>query len=199
MRPGEDPDVQLMLAVKAGDSAAFKELYGKYARQIVRYAMQFVQSQSRAEELAQDVFLQVYRARKSYEPRARFTTWLYRIATNTCLTEVRRPEHRVRMEPLGGTDPDDESERAGELADPRIADGEATAIASQVKERMQALLEGLPPQQKAALLLARVEGFSYEEIAESLSCSVSAVKSLVHRATVAMRDGLGDILGTEAT
>src|SRR3990172_5179273 len=98
--PTSDPDVQLMLRFRDGDEEAFRELFEKHSRAIVNFAYHFVGNRQRAEELAQDVFLQIYRAGARYEPQAKFTTWLYRIATNACLNEVRRPEHRYRKRPL---------------------------------------------------------------------------------------------------
>src|SRR5262245_7930389 len=177
-----------MLAAQAGDTEAFQQLYGKYARQIVRFAMQFCGSQARAEELAQDVLRQAHRARSRYEARARFRTWLFRIATNTCLSEMRRPEHRTATFSLDDADEEDEGSR--DLPDPDSPEGESAALASEKRERLRQLLAQLPPQQRAALLLARAEGFSYEEVAESLGVSVPAVKSLIHRGTVALRDGM---------
>jgi RNA polymerase sigma-70 factor, ECF subfamily len=194
VQPEDDPDVQRMLAVQAGDPGAFQELYNKYARQMVRFAMQFVGSQARAEELGQDVFLQVFRARRRYQPRARFATWLFRIATNACLTEVRRPEHRSRVESINAVDPASDRDVQVDLSDPAALEGETAALSQELRGRIRTLLERLPPQQRAALLLARTEGFSYEDVAASLDCSVSAVKSLIHRATVTLRDGLRDYL-----
>src|SRR5437867_7693679 len=104
-----------MLAVQAGNTAAFEELYSKYDRQVVRFAMQFVGSQARAEEITQDVFLQIYRARQRYQPQARFATWLYRIATNACLTDLRRPEHRSRTQSLDAPDPSGERDTPLEI------------------------------------------------------------------------------------
>ena len=146
---GDDPDVQRMLAVQRGDREAFEQLFQRHIGAVVGFATQFVGSRARAEEIAQEVFLQVYRTRAHYVPRARFTTWLYRMASNACLSEVRRAEHHARA---ASPSPDSA--------------------------------------QRAAILLARVEGLSYEEVAESLSCSVAAVKSLVHRATLALRDAV---------
>ena len=107
--PASDPDVQLMLRVRAGDAEAFRELFEKHSRAIVNFAYHFVGNRQRAEEIAQDVFLQIYRAAGRYEPHAKFTTWLYRIATNACLNEVRRPEHRHPRRSLEHQ-PDDERE-----------------------------------------------------------------------------------------
>jgi RNA polymerase sigma-70 factor (ECF subfamily) len=182
-----DPDVQLMLAVQQGDEAAFHRLFEKHVAGVIGFAMQLVGNRARAEELAQDVFLQVFRTRSRYAPRARFKTWLYRMVTNACLSELRRPEHRVRLQPL---DPP-----AGEqMDDPRASveipgrSGEEMALDREAVDRLRAAVAELPAQQRAALLLARVNGLSYEEVAASLSCSVSAVRSLIHRATVTLRE-----------
>jgi RNA polymerase sigma-70 factor (ECF subfamily) len=177
-----------MLAVQRGDEAAFDRLFEKHAAAVVRFARQFVRSQARAEELAQDVFLQIYRNRSGYRPTAKFTTWLYRIVTNACLSEVRRPEHKVRFEqppPSAGHEEPDPP-----LVDADEPTPEETLLSREAVDTIQRALEALPAQQRAALLLARVEGMSYEDVAESVSCSVSAVKSLIHRATVTLRKKL---------
>jgi len=179
-----------MLAVQRGDRSAFQQLFEKHVGGVVRFAAQLVGTWARAEEVAQEVFLQVYRTRARYAPRARFKTWLYRMVTNACLSERRRAEHRSRVVardgmPEAGEDP-------ARAVDPPVCSSEDAAMSRETVERIRTGLALLPPQQRAALLLARVEGLSYEEVAESLSCSVSAVKSLVHRATVALRDQLRD-------
>jgi len=181
-----DPDVELMLAVQRDDAAAFEQLFAKHIGAVVGFATRFVRTRARAEELAQDVFLQVYRHRKDYEPQARFATWLYRMVTNACLTEVRRADYRVRTQSIDQPAPGRED--PPQLADPSQRTLETDAASREALERMHVFLNELPPQQRAALLLARVEGFSYEQVAEALSCSVSAVKSLIHRATVAVRE-----------
>jgi RNA polymerase sigma-70 factor, ECF subfamily len=188
-----DPDVRLMLAVQqSNDEAAFEALFRKYIRQVAGFAVSFVGSRARAEEIAQEAFVQVYRARQRYRPQARFATWLYRIVTNLCVSEVRRAEYRgVRVTGGGRDDPGHDSE-PDFLPDETARSGEEDLLVREDMDRIRALVEGLPAQQRAAVLLARVEGFSYEEVASSLACSVSAVKSLIHRATVSLRDGLRD-------
>jgi len=180
-----DPDVQLMLAVQAGNTAAFERLFEKHIGAVVGFATQFVGSRARAEELAQDVFLQIYRTRQRYVARARFATWLYRMVTNACLSEVRRADYRARAHSLdqpGTRDTDD----AVPIEVPTRSSEEDVA-GREALEQLHTAVAALPAQQRAALLLARVEGLSYEEVAEALSCSVAAVKSLVHRATVTLR------------
>lgn len=186
VNPQQDPDVQLMLAVQRDSREAFDTLFRKYIGPVVAFASSYVGSRARAEELAQDAFVQLYRARHQYEPRARFKTFLYRIVTNVCLSDVRRSHHRQRAGEMPLLDP------GADAAESDARTGEEDLALRQDVDRMrQAVLE-LPPQQRAALLLARVEGLSYEEVARSLACSVSAVKSLIHRATVSLREQLRD-------
>jgi len=184
-----DPDVQLMLAVQRGDAAAFQQLFEKHIAGVVGFATQFVGSRARAEELAQDVFLQIYKTRARYLPRARFTTWLYRMVTNACLSEVRRADYRGRVQSIDQPRGDDDNGPAPPIEVPTRSSEDA-AMTSEAVESIRAALADLPAQQRAALLLARVEGLSYEEVAASLSCSVSAVKSLIHRGTVTLRERL---------
>jgi len=183
-----------MLRVRAGDDTAFRALFEKHSRAIVNFAYQFVGSRDRAEELTQDVFLQLHRAAPRYEPQARFTTWLYRIARNACLNEVRRPEHRF---PARSLDQQSDEEREGpeiQLPDASAREGERTLAGRELEARMQEALAGLPEHQRTALLLSRTEGMSYRDVAETLECSESAVKSLVFRATASMRKALAEFL-----
>jgi RNA polymerase sigma-70 factor (ECF subfamily) len=182
-----DSDVQLMLAVQQGDQAAYHRLFEKHVAGVIGFAMQFVGNRARAEELAQDVFLQIYRTRSRYAPRARFKTWLYRMVTNACLSELRRPEHRVRLEPLDPP-PGEHMDDPSASAEVPGRSSEEMALDHETLDRLRAAVAELPAQQCAALLLARVNGLSYDEVAASLSCSVSAVKSLIHRATVTLRE-----------
>ena len=191
LNPEDDPDVQLMLAVQRGDDSAFRQLFEKHVGGLVGFAVQFVGVRARAEELAQDVFLQVYRMRMRYAPRARFATWLYRMLTNACLTEMRRVEYRVRVQPVEGR-PAVGDDPASAL-DTLTPSAEDALLSRESLDSMQRGLGALPPQQRAALLLARVEGMSYEEVAATLSCSVSAVKSLIHRATVSLRERVREV------
>ena len=184
-----DPDVQLMLAVQRGDMGAFQELFEKYVPGVVGFATRFVGTRARAEELAQDVFLQIYRTRTRYVPTARFATWLFRIVTNACLSEVRRADYHGRVQSIDHPTAHGSDDSALPVEVPTRSSEDAL-LSREALDRMRAALSELPPQQRAALLLARVEGFSYEEVANSLSCSVSAVKSLIHRATVTLRDRL---------
>jgi RNA polymerase sigma-70 factor (ECF subfamily) len=179
-----DPDAALLLAFRRGDASAFRTLFERHARAMVAFCHHYVRDAARAEELAQDVFVKLFRAADRYEPSARFKTFLYRIAANHCLNELRRGEYAARAA-QGADEPADPDALASGTAGPD-ADAEARMLEAAVK----ALLDRLPEKQRTAFVLARFEGLSYEEIADVLETTVSAVKSLVHRATVAAADAL---------
>lgn len=181
-----------MARVRRGDQAAYRALYEKHLSAVARYAARFTGNAARADELAQDVFLQVYRARERWEPRAKFTTWLYTIAHNLCLNEVRRFDYRGRFEPL--ETPDGEPV---ELADARALAGDARVSSVELEERLRALLAELPETQRTALLLSRVQGLRYEEIGDVLGCTEQAVKSLIFRATRRLKEGLKEWIQDE--
>ncbi|HZY05023.1 MAG TPA: sigma-70 family RNA polymerase sigma factor [Anaeromyxobacteraceae bacterium] len=188
-----DPDAALLLAFQRGDEAAFRTLFEKYARPMVAFCHRFVRDAARAEELAQDVFLKVHRSAARWRPEASVRAWLYRIASNHCLNELRRGEYaarrsRGRGEP-GPLDPD-ALPGGGATPEDSVA-GEALSRA------VEALLRSMPEKQRVAFVLCRFEGLSYEEIARSLDTSVSAVKSLIHRATVRAAEALAPLAGTQ--
>ena len=176
-----DEDVRLMLAFGAGDAAAFDALFRRWSAPLLRYLERMVRDRAAAEELVQEVFLRVHRARDRYAPEARFSTWLYRIATNLALNELRRP--RLRR-PHRSTDDED--------AAPLVADTPAADDVADARRRGAAAwreLGQLPEKQRAALCLSAVEGLSYAEVARALDVTEKAVKALVHRArsTLAQR------------
>ncbi|HET7825751.1 MAG TPA: sigma-70 family RNA polymerase sigma factor [Anaeromyxobacter sp.] len=169
-----------MLAFQRGDDGAFRVLFERHARAMVRFCHHFVRDAARAEELAQDVFVNLYRASGRYRPSARFKTFLYRIASNHCLNELRRGEYAARAEARPGETPADPDALPSHDPAP-----DAAAEGAALERAVGALLDRLPEKQRAALVLCRLEGLSYEEIADVLDTTVGAVKSLVHRATVA--------------
>ncbi len=163
-----------MLAFREGDDAAFDALFHHWAEPLLRYLERMLRDAGAAEELVQEAFLRVYRARHRYQPDARFSTWLYRIATNLALNELRRPHRR---DPHDSVDAEGAAPLAAETppAD-ELVDARRRGVAV---EQAFALL---PERQRAALWLAAVEGRSYAEVAESLDVTEKAVKALVHRA-----------------
>lgn len=177
-----DEDVRLMLAFRGGDVAAFDALFRRWSGPLLRYLERMLRDAAGAEELVQEVFLRVHGARDRYAPEARFSTWLYRIATNLALNELRRPRRR---DPHYSTD----EENAVPLASPSPAVDDV-AHARRLAEVVERELGGLPERQRAALWLSAVEGLSYSEVAEALDVTEKAVKALVHRARSALADRL---------
>ena len=182
-------DVQLMLDVKAGDEQSFELLLHRYRSPLVNFLYRMVRNREQAEDLAQEVFLRVYRARADYVPSAKFTTWLFRIATNLALNSVRDTRHQ-RMEisldaPLT-TDSEDGDERPIDVAD-KHPDIEQHLVEQARSKMIRRAIEKLPEKQRAAVLLHKYQELDYSEIAKILECSESALKSLLFRAYEALR------------
>jgi RNA polymerase sigma-70 factor (ECF subfamily) len=173
-----------MLAFAAGDEAAFAALFERWSRPLLRYLERLVRDAATAEELVQEAFVRVHRAREQYRPEARFSTWLYRIATHLAWNELRRPRRRARHESV-------DAEAAAPIAAPG-APVDEVVHARRVSAQVETALAALPERQRAALWLAAVEGQSYAEVAAALATSEVAVKALVHRARSALADALAE-------
>jgi RNA polymerase sigma-70 factor (ECF subfamily) len=171
-----------MLAFREGDAAAFDGLFRRWAAPLLRYLERMVRDAAIAEELVQEVFLRVHRVRDRYAPEARFSTWLYRIATNLALNELRRPRRR---DPHRGIH---EVHGRALAAEGPAADD--VVHARRLGEAALRELEELPERQRAALWLSAVEGLAYSEVAVALDVSEKAVKALVHRARSALVERL---------
>ena len=174
-------DAQLMLRVKEGDDASFAALLERYRAPVIHFVYRMVQNQHIAEELAQDVFLRVYRARKGYVPNAKFTTWLFRIATHIALNAIRDGRGERGTESL-----DDQEARASELPDRRRTIEQAMLEDARLAEVRRAV-QALPAKQRAAVLMHKYQELDYAQIARALGCSESAVKSLLFRAYETLR------------
>jgi RNA polymerase sigma-70 factor (ECF subfamily) len=189
-------DVQLMLDVKAGDEQSFELLLQRYRTPLVNFLYRMVRSREQAEDLAQEVFIRVYRAREEYVPSAKFTTWLFRIATNLALNSLR--DHRYqKMEisidaPLNA-DAEGGDERPFEVAD-KHATVEQDLVELERKKMIRHAIEKLPEKQRAAVLLHKYQELDYAEIAKILSCSESALKSLLFRAYEVLRVELAPLV-----
>jgi RNA polymerase sigma-70 factor (ECF subfamily) len=188
-------DVQLMLGVKAGDESSFELLLARYRTPLIHFLGRMVRDPAMAEDLAQEVFLRVYRARKGYQPSAKFTTWLFRIATNLALNAVRDQRHRQRdvsIEQPGETQ-DSEREQPLDVADRRPGIVEALLERDRAAFIQRAILR-LPEKQRAAVLMHKYHEMDYDQIAEALDCSESALKSLLFRAYEALRVELAPLV-----
>ena len=180
-----------MLRVKGGDTDAFRELIERHQRSVIGTIYRSIGDAWEAEDLAQRVFVQVYRSAPRYQPTAKFTTWLFTIVHNTVLNEHRR-RSRHAAESIEAMSELREGEEGGgwQFADSRAADPGRAAAERELRERIQEAIQRLPDAQRTAVILCRFEGLAYEEIAQVLKCSVPAVKSLLHRAREALKEQL---------
>jgi RNA polymerase sigma-70 factor, ECF subfamily len=181
-----DTDLELMLRVSRGDAESFELLLRRHRAPLVSYLVRMVQDRALAEDLGQEVFLRVYQARERYQPEARFTTWLYRIATNLALNAIRdRRTEAVAADRVEGEEPG-----TGSLLD-RVADSRPTAeqqLAESDRQRLiRQAIEALPENQRAAVILHKYQEVDYRQIAKVLKVSEGAVKSLLFRAYQSLR------------
>lgn len=178
-----DYDAELMLRVKEGDGASYALLLEKHRAAVIHFLYRMVQNHAIAEELAQEVFLRVYRSRSTYEPSAKFTTWLFRIATHLALNSLRDGKSERGQERL-----DDDSL---DLPVRQVRDHRPTVeqvLVHQVKlEEVRRAIAALPEKQRAAVLMHKYQEMEYSQIARVLNCSESAVKSLLFRAYETLR------------
>ncbi len=186
-------DAEVMLRVKAGDQSAFDYLVQKYRRPLVSFMYRMARNTAAAEDLAQEVFLRVYRSRQTYEASAKFTTWLYRIATNLAVNHARDTRHERPEVTVSLDEPDEET---GTTLD--VADGAVTAEESLVRRErtlaIRAKVEALPERQKLAVILHKYQQMDYKQIAEVLKLSESATKSLLFRAYETLREQLKEFV-----
>jgi RNA polymerase sigma-70 factor (ECF subfamily) len=190
---GELSDAEVMLRVKAGDDTAFDFLVQKYRRPIINFMYRMAHNSAVAEDLAQEVFLRVYRSRASYEASAKFTTWLYRIATNLGMNHVRDTRHERPENTMNLDEPDEETGQAPDLAD------KTPSVEEEIlrRERLNAIrqkVEALPERQKMAVLMHKYQQMDYRQIAEVLKLSESATKSLLFRAYETLRTQLKEFV-----
>lgn len=197
MANNPDPDAALMLRVKAGDFAAFETLVNKYKQPVMNLVYRTLRDATEAEDLAQHVFLQVFKSAHRYEVAAKFSTWLFTIARNLCLNEIRR-RSRHPADSLDEPAFDDDDQPRRQVADVKNFAPPDSLLHSELADKIEEALATLPEKQRAAILLCRGEEHSYEEIAEILDCSVSATKSLIHRGRETLKELLKPYLHSGA-
>jgi RNA polymerase sigma-70 factor (ECF subfamily) len=189
-------DVQLMLDVKAGDDSSFELLLRKYRTPLVNFLYRMVRNSATAEDLAQEVFLRVYRARKDYAPSAKFTTWMFRIATNLALNARRDGRYQqLEVSIDQPADAQENTQTAFEVPD-RQPGIEHELMARDRAAVIRSAVESLPEKQRAAVLLHKYQEMDYDEIARILQCSESALKSLLFRAYETLRIELAPLVET---
>jgi RNA polymerase sigma-70 factor (ECF subfamily) len=183
-----DPDVRLMLEVREGNEAAFEELVGRYQSRLVSVMGHLVPKRGEAEDLAQEVFLRVYRARQQYEPTAKFSTWLFTIANNVAFNARRSLARRREVSVTGRSDTSDSDRSLEQIA--KAASGLMPGRLFDRVERAEVVrqaIDTLNDRQRLAVILAKFEGMSYAEIGEAMGLSVQATKSLLCRARENLR------------
>ena len=188
-------DAALMLRVKQGDAAAFTQLVEKYKQPIVNLVWRTVRDETEAEDIAQNVFVQAWKSAPRYQATAKFSTWLFTIARNLCLNEFRR-RSRHPAESLDQMRDDSEDQPLFQVVDKRIRGAQGELLQGELEHKVDAAIDELPENQRIALALCRQEELSYEEIAEVLGCSLSATKSLIHRARETLKARLKPYLQT---
>jgi RNA polymerase sigma-70 factor, ECF subfamily len=178
-------DIRLMGLVSAGDDRAFEELVERHQRIVVGTVGRMLGTNSDAEDIAQQVFVRVWKNAKRYEPRAKFTTWLLKITRNLVFNELRRRSRHPAVPLQSETE---EEERP--LKDDQAIAPDASLLDRELQHAVDAAIARLPETQRMAVILRRYEELSYEEIAEALDQSVSGVKSLLFRARTELRESL---------
>ena len=175
-----------MVAFQQGNSEAFDQILYKYQKPIVNFIYKIVNNSAEAEELAQEVFLRIYRARHTYEPRARFAAWIYRIATNLSLREANRKRRMHFWQPSDSSYADTPDKE--EIFRDPVPDAEKTLITTELGRVVRHAIRSLPRNEKVALVLRRYEDLSYREIAEIMRCTEAAVKTYIHRGKLHVRE-----------
>jgi len=188
-----DSDLELMLRVSRGDADSFGVLLNRYRGPLLSYFVRMVRDRALAEDLAQEAFLRVYQARERYQPEARFTTWLYRIATNLALNAIRdRRSDPVVLE--AAPEPDGEFASALDRAPDKRPNAEERLAESDRQRLIRQAIEALPDKQRTAVILHKYQDVDYRQIASILKVSESAVKSLLFRAYESLRVRLEPLL-----
>jgi len=185
-----DPDVQLMLRVASGDNAAFEQLVLRYQDRLVGFFFHLVHDRTAAEDLAQEAFLRVFRSRDRYEPTAKFSTWLFRIAHNLASNQNRGTSRRREIPLVSRSDGHDFRPQEQNLAEKSALMPTRQLDSSELREFVRSAVEALSERQRTAVLLHKFEEMSYEEIGEIMGLGTVAVKSLLSRARSKLKESL---------
>jgi RNA polymerase sigma-70 factor, ECF subfamily len=190
-----DPDAALMLRVTQSDTGAFALLVDKYKQPVINFAHRMLRDAAEAEDVAQMVFVQVFKSAHRYHVASKFSTWLFTIARNLCLNEIRR-RARHPLESMDATHPAQEGQPARQFEDMKTASPPENLLHGELEEKIEEALARLPENQRIGILLWQQGEQSYEEIARVLGCSVSATKSTIHRGRETLKQKLKPYLQT---
>lgn len=196
MVPEQDPDARLMLRVQRGDADAFELLVDRYKQPVMNLLYRMLGDLQESEDLTQNVFIQVHKSAHRYRVTARFSTWLYTIARNLGLNELRRRSRHPAESLDAAPDGAEDLTLHHQLADVATPTPPDACLQSELEERIAQALAALPENQRSAMALCQQRDLSYEDIAQILGCSVSATKSIIHRARETLRARLKPYLRT---
>jgi RNA polymerase sigma-70 factor, ECF subfamily len=191
----QDPDAALMLRVKQGDTDAFEQLVDKYKQPVLNVIYRMLHDATEAEDIAQTVFVQVYKSAARYEVASKFSTWLFTIVRNLCLNEIRR-RSRHPTDSMDATHPENEEQPWQQFEDKKVAGPPDSLLEGELEQKINEALDDLPENQRTAIILCRQNELSYEDIAKVLKTSVSATKSLIHRGRETLKQRLKPYLKT---
>jgi RNA polymerase sigma-70 factor (ECF subfamily) len=197
MSAEHDPDAALMLRVKQGDMGAFEQLVDKYKKPVMNVVFRMLRDATEAEDVAQNVFVQVHKSASRYEVSSKFSTWLFTIARNLCLNELRR-RSRHPADSMDAAHPEQEDQPWQQFEDKKTFSPPETLLHGELEQKIEEALAELPENQRTAILLCRQDELSYEDIAKVLQCSLSATKSLIHRGRETLKQKLKPYLRTGA-
>lgn len=195
MSAEQDPDAALMLRVKQGDLAAFEQLVEKYKQPVMNVVYRMLHDATEAEDVAQNVFVQVHKSASRYEVSSKFSTWLFTIARNLCLNELRR-RSRHPADSMDAGHPEQEDQPWQQFEDKKTFSPPETLLHGELEQKIEEALAELPENQRTAILLCRQDEMSYDDIAKVLECSLSATKSLIHRGRETLKQKLKPYLRT---
>src|ERR1051325_2181872 len=190
-----DPDAALMLLVKQGDTGAFAQLVDKYKQRVMNLVYRMLGDATEAEDVAQVVFVQVFKSAHRYQVASKFSTWLFTIARNLSLNEIRR-RSRHPVESMDSPHPRSEERPLHQFEDRKTFSPPQDLLHAELAQKIEQALAGLPENQRTAILLCRQDELSYEEIAAVLGCSLAATKSLIHRGRETLKEKLKPYLKT---
>ena len=176
-----DPDIQLMLDFANGDDSAFNQIMGKYKGIVIGITRRYFNDRSRAEDIAQEVFLRIYLSKNKYKPKSKLSTWIFRITANLCLNDIRsRKREEGNLDLIN--DNTSSTDRELDIIDKLEKE--------ELNETVRSALLSLPERQRLAVILSKYDGLSYQEISKILNCSISAVDSILQRAKQTLKKQL---------
>ena len=179
-------DHELVSRAKSGDDSAFNELMLRHYKGVLNYIHRFTNGSNTSEDLTQEVFYRVYKSLDRYRPDAQFTTWLYRIATNLCISDYKKNRRNYSLDEI--------SENKGDMQDTSFFEADDNVYRKELKKTIVESLEQLTEKERVAITLCKYQGFSYDEVAKVLDCTVGAVKTHVYRGRMKLVDILGHLV-----